>query len=51
MKVDGACHSGYVTFEAEADPETTSICKLHRLPNDSVHPPERNPQHRHLTLS
>ena len=26
MKIDGCCHCGYVTFEAEADPETTSIC-------------------------
>jgi hypothetical protein len=26
MKVDGRCHCGYVTFEAEADPETTTIC-------------------------
>jgi len=26
MKIDGHCHCGYVTFEAEADPETTTIC-------------------------
>ena len=26
MKIDGNCHCGYVTFEAEADPETTTIC-------------------------
>jgi hypothetical protein len=26
MKLDGCCHCGYVTFEAEADPETTIIC-------------------------
>jgi hypothetical protein len=26
MKIDGSCHCGYVTFEAEADPETTTIC-------------------------
>jgi hypothetical protein len=26
MKVDGRCHCGYVSFEAEADPETTTIC-------------------------
>jgi hypothetical protein len=25
MKIDGRCHCGYVTFEAEADPETTTI--------------------------
>ena len=26
MKIDGRCHCGYVTFEAEADSETTTIC-------------------------
>jgi hypothetical protein len=26
MKIDGRCHCGYVTFEAEADPETTTVC-------------------------
>ncbi len=26
MKVDGRCHCGDVTFEAEADPETTTVC-------------------------
>jgi len=26
MKIDGRCHCGYVTFEAEADPGTTTIC-------------------------
>jgi hypothetical protein len=26
VKIDGRCHCGYVTFEAEADPETTTIC-------------------------
>ena len=26
MRIDGSCHCGYVTFEAEADPETTTIC-------------------------
>ena len=26
MKIDGACHCGYITYEAEADPERTSIC-------------------------
>lgn len=26
MKIDGHCHCGYVSFEAEADPETTAIC-------------------------
>src|SRR4051812_29374803 len=25
MKIDGACHCGYITFEAEADPEKTAI--------------------------
>jgi hypothetical protein len=26
MKIDGRCHCGYVTFEAEADPEATTLC-------------------------
>ncbi len=26
MNVDGSCHCGDVTFEAEVDPETTTIC-------------------------
>jgi hypothetical protein len=26
MKIDGHCHCGYVSFEAEADPETTTMC-------------------------
>jgi hypothetical protein len=26
MKVDGACHCGYITIEAEADPDKTQIC-------------------------
>jgi hypothetical protein len=26
MKIDGGCHCGYITYEAEADPERTSIC-------------------------
>jgi len=26
MKIDGRCHCGFVTFEADADPETTTIC-------------------------
>jgi hypothetical protein len=26
MKIDGACHCGYITYEAEADPERASIC-------------------------
>ncbi len=26
MKIDGACHCGQVTFEAEIDPAKTSIC-------------------------
>jgi hypothetical protein len=26
MKIDGRCHCGSVTFQAEADPETTTIC-------------------------
>jgi hypothetical protein len=26
MKIDGRCHCGYISFEAEANPETTTIC-------------------------
>lgn len=26
MKIDGGCHCGDITFEAEADPNNTSIC-------------------------
>jgi hypothetical protein len=26
MKIDGACHCGYITYEAEAFPERASIC-------------------------
>jgi hypothetical protein len=26
MKIDGACHCGYITFEAEVDPAETGIC-------------------------
>jgi hypothetical protein len=26
LKVDGGCHCGKIRFEAEVDPETTSIC-------------------------
>jgi hypothetical protein len=26
MKIDGRCHCGYVTFEAEADPKTVTVC-------------------------
>jgi hypothetical protein len=26
MKIDGSCHCGYITFAAEIDPETASIC-------------------------
>lgn len=26
MKVDGACHCGRITFEAEIDPERVSLC-------------------------
>ena len=26
MKIDGRCQCGYVSFEAEADPETTTLC-------------------------
>jgi hypothetical protein len=26
MKIDGACHCGFITIEAEADPANTTIC-------------------------
>ena len=26
MKVDGACHCGFITNEGEADPEKVAIC-------------------------
>ena len=26
MKIDGACHCGYITIEGEADPQRTTIC-------------------------
>ena len=26
MKIDGGCHCGFITYEAEADPEQTTIC-------------------------
>ena len=26
MKIDGACHCGYITIEGEADPESVGIC-------------------------
>ena len=26
MKIDGACHCGYITFEAEIDPATVGVC-------------------------
>ena len=33
MKVNGACHCGYITFEGEADPEKVGDLPLHRLPD------------------
>lgn len=26
MKIDGRCHCGFITWEAEADPERTAVC-------------------------
>jgi hypothetical protein len=26
VKIDGACHCGYITIEGEADPDKTTIC-------------------------
>ena len=33
MKIDGGCHCGYITYEAEIDPDKTLDLPLHRLPN------------------
>jgi hypothetical protein len=33
MKIDGHCHCGRISFEAEVDPNAVTICHLHRLPN------------------
>ena len=27
MKIDGGCHCGYITYEAEADPQRAFICQ------------------------
>ena len=32
MKIDGACHCGLITYEAEIDPEQVEGLPLHRLP-------------------
>jgi hypothetical protein len=26
MNIDGGCHCGFITYEAEVDPEGTTIC-------------------------
>jgi len=26
MKIDGGCHCGFITYEANADPDRTTIC-------------------------
>ena len=26
MRIDGGCHCGFITYEAEADPQRTAIC-------------------------
>ena len=26
MKIDGACHCGYIRVEGDADPEKTTVC-------------------------
>ena len=26
MKIDGGCHCGFITYEAEAEPQNTAIC-------------------------
>src|ERR1700758_1063685 len=28
MKIDGACHCGYIRVEGEADPEKTTVCQV-----------------------
>jgi hypothetical protein len=33
VKIDGHCHCGEITFEAEVDPNALTICHWHRLPN------------------
>jgi len=38
MKIDGRCHCGYVTFEAEADPETVTVCNCTYCQTMSVAP-------------
>ena len=37
MKVDGACHCGSITIEAEVDPEKRHDLPLHRLPDRDRH--------------
>ena len=32
MKIDGGCHCGYITYEAEADPQKPLYLSLYRLP-------------------
>ena len=32
MKIDGGCHCGYITYEAEADPQKPFICHCTDLP-------------------
>lgn len=33
MKIDGGCHCGAITYEAEVDPEKTSICHARTASN------------------
>ncbi len=35
MRIDGRCHCGYLSFEAEADPEQVSICHCTDCQNGS----------------
>ena len=54
MKIDGRCHCGAITYEAEVDPEHTSICHCtdcqqlvgHRVPDLD---PRRHDQFKILT--
>lgn len=31
MKIDGRCHCGFITFEAEIEPEKVWLCRLESI--------------------
>jgi hypothetical protein len=33
MKIDGRCHCGYITYEAEIDPEKVMVCSTATVRN------------------